>query len=441
MRIVMRFRPGNGGFTLVEMSMVLVVVGIFLAGWISYYTLYVKNRDITKARENIQLMMKDIDAFYSTNVFNKLGYPCPAPMNLPRTDPGFGQAFNATCDPSLPPFNLNTALLSPGTPFLCNNGICIVRGNRDTGRPPAGNEPIVVGAYPVRNMALAASDTNYTGHQGLGETEERSTDLGYEADSIDPWGSQYTYAVTLSMAQPGQFRFYDGVIGVQDEFGQPTAGINNDGHYVIISHGPNRRGAFSASTGVQDVPCGQDPVDDPINGAQDNENCDLDGTFVQALGNYEGNSTAFYDDLIRVRGPMPSQIWQQIDPTNELVNLNEGNVGVGTDTPNQPLHVAGALRALSPPLAANPPVEGTLICDTSGTANCFPIANIATTGIACPAGKIMRGVKGGASRGSSLEPICDDASFSLNPNQSCPVGPPQQWIVGINSNGDIICAP
>lgn len=439
----------NGGFTLVEMSIVLVIVGIILSGWIGYYMLYAKSRDLDKAKDNILLMAKDIDDWFNLNTL----YPCPARLDLPSTDPNFGVSFNNTCDPSLPPFNLNTAALNPGNPFLCSNGICIVLGKRDT-RPPAGNEPIIVGAFPVATLGLRASSLDYAAPRGMGDTASRTTDLGYRADSLDPWGDQYTYAVTLSMARPGQFLFYEGVIGVQDEFGQPTAGINDDGHYVLISHGPNRRGAFSALTGVQDVPCGQDPVDDPVNGARDNENCDLDGDFLQALGNYEADGPGFYDDIIRVRGAAPTQIWARVDPSTTgaapIWNLNTGNIGVGTLTPGEQLEVNGILRVETPPAPGSGAVVSSLICDQGGNNDCFRIADIATTGISCPSGQVLRGIRGAQTRpiseggplprGSSLLPICGNASFSLNPGQTCPAGPPREWIVGVRSNGDVICS-
>lgn len=441
------------GFTLPEMAMVLVIVGLMMAGWIGYYSVYVKQRDIVKAKDNTALLVKDIDSFRVPNG----RFPCPARMDLPRTDFRFGRSFASTCtqaqiedrscapqdafcDPSLPPFNLNTAALSAGTPVLCSNGICIALGVRDSRAPLGQNDPIIIGALPIRDMADIDSDTTMRPPRGIGEQATRLSEQGYEADSIDPWGNQYTYAVTLSMTEAGQFRYYDGVIGLQDEFGQPTGGINNDGHYVIVSHGPNRSGGFSALTGLNDVPCA------PLANGVDNENCDNDGVFVRALGNYEANGAAYYDDVVRGRGPLPGIIWTEIPGTGsppDMRNLNTGFIGVGTGTPGEQLEVSGDLRVTTPATGTPPvPVRATLVCDPTGNDFCFPIESITSaTGISCPAGQVLKGVKGGTTRGDPLVPICAPGFSTLVPGQSCPVGPPREWIVGIRSDGTIICAP
>lgn len=447
----------NKGFTLPEMAMVLVIVGMMLAGWVSYYGLYMKQRDINIAKDNIRLLASDIGYF---RVLQDR-YPCPAPMDVPRTDIRFGRSFandfgtctlanieSGACDPQDAVCNplvvgLDPATITPANPSQCAGGICLVLGTRDvTGDGIA--DPIMVGAYPVRDMARRNESRSLSTPRGIGDEAKRNTVEGYEQDGIDPWGDQYLYAITLSLLNPLTFAFYNGTIGVQDEFGQPTAGVNNDGHFVLLSHGPNRRGAFSVQTGAQMIPCGQDPLDDPVNGAMDNENCDLDGTFVQALGNYESDTTAFYDDIIRVGPPEKTIIWDRLPdpatglPTANLQNLNTGNVGVGmiaetesTGTlrvPTERLDVSGTLRSQRATRASG-------VCTHDGGL-CFPISSIAGTGFRCPAGKVMKQIKGQGSLTLPLAATCVTPAFAPLTPRDCGPG---KWIIGLKTNGDVIC--
>jgi type II secretory pathway pseudopilin PulG len=456
MRILLnRFRTltprmaGAAGFTLVEMCLVLIIVGLFIAGWVGYYKMYMKQRDMNTARDNTRLLASDISYF---RVIQDR-YPCPARMDLPRTDFRFGHSFantctqtdiengacdpqDAICNPTVIP-GLDPTALTPASPWQCAGGICLVLGTRDvTG--DGVNDPVLIGAYPVRDMALQTQRRSLTSPRGIGDEAGRNTALGYEQDSMDPWGGQYRYAVTLSLVRSDTFRFYQGTIAVRDEFGQPTAGINNDGHFVILSHGPNQRGAFLVQTGTQPSPCGLDTD------AADNENCDMDGVFTQGLFNYEADTPAFFDDVIRIGGSETTLIWDRIPdaagvPTENLRNLNTGNIGVGMiaetqatgtlRTPTQKLDVSGVLRSSEASRATG-------VCSHDGTANCFPIESIAGTGFQCPSGRVLKQIRGGGSINAPIQPVCVTPAFAPLIPRDCGPG---KWVTGLKTDGQVLC--
>lgn len=55
------------GFTLMEMIVVLVIIGLLIAGGIGFYNGYIENSKITKAKSQISVMQGAMDSFYAGN--------------------------------------------------------------------------------------------------------------------------------------------------------------------------------------------------------------------------------------------------------------------------------------------------------------------------------------------------------------------------------------
>jgi general secretion pathway protein G len=53
------------GFTLMEMIVVLVIIGLLIAGGIGFYNGYIENSKITKAKSQISIMQGAMDSYYA----------------------------------------------------------------------------------------------------------------------------------------------------------------------------------------------------------------------------------------------------------------------------------------------------------------------------------------------------------------------------------------
>ncbi len=440
------------GFTLLEMVFVFIISSLMLVAIITIYDQYRRKVIIAKTLSNIELSGENISLI-------KDRYPCPAPLGVSISDANFGLEF----------LGCNVQAIVAAVPVgTCDQtiGFCVVRGNRDTnskndfdssGNVSAGDSSddlILIGGIPIKTIR------DEVDAQGA-EVEVRVDDLAYEK-TLDGWGNKLTYAVSASLTGGGVLgkkeELSNGVITALDETGKPTAGINNNGHHVIISHGSDANGAFS-SAGKLISPCGT---------AMDSDNCDADGSFVQALGYSVAANGDYYDDYVLFTRNIDNSIWVDLtyrnpsDPSDWLAkpgsikNSTLGNIFVGTPEsgklPDEKLHI------VSPPgetavLRGNTNLRAKRICEAktnvaNGTLDdptwCFEIS--AFTGnlpaMKCIPGEVMVGFKTIKQAGNppsfKTEAICKTFQFPPAPlNCSCPAG---EFINGMKGDGTILCS-
>ncbi len=386
------------GFTLIEMALVVIIIGVLMLPLVKTYDNYVISKREKTTKEHIDMVGDLLFRFLSNNG----RFPCPANR---ATAPEAVNAGTEVCA-GLPAVGACTP----------DGGICVVAGERDVDGV-AGNDPVVIGALPYKTVS-------------------ESVDTFYGKDDVaDGWGNKLTYAV--SMALINAYSDNMGAIRVIDEFGQDTAGIQSDALYVIVAAGRDRKGAFDIQ-GRQSVPCGN------VLDARDNENCDADAVFTQALGQYETDAPTYYDDRVFTYITRSTNLWDYIDPGNptDIRNTNPGNVGIGTNNPVVRLHVTDGGGAS---IRAPGKVRTDKICDGVG-GNCFDTSTITgtpdavtttpdptTKGIRCATGYVMVGISEG-------NEDCQKITFTPPPaNRECTGATP--WLGGLRSNGDIICVP
>lgn len=357
----------QSGFTLIELSLVLIIVSLLILPLLAMYTNYVIGKRITDTNENIETSTNYISTFFSATG----RYPCPA-------------------DPALAPTAANYGVES-----------CVVTGSivSTPGLRTAANT-VLIGAVPIttiRNVLSAGDDGFFP-----------------SASTLDGWDNRLTYAVTSSLTTTGTYKFYDGQVGAVDEFASNTAGINNDAHFAIVSHGANGSGAFS-SFGTAVAVC-------PAAGSRENENCNGDARFMAALGVYEGAGANYFDDIAYFRKSSGASLWNFVPGTGHIYNLNTSNVGVNTDTPASKLDVVGTLRATN-----NIKVER--VCTADGS-KCFNVKDISgTTGINCAGTNVMTGITNGSTD-------CVAPTYAAPVNVNCAPA----WITGIRTDGCVKCS-
>ncbi|MDY0028646.1 MAG: prepilin-type N-terminal cleavage/methylation domain-containing protein [Pseudobdellovibrionaceae bacterium] len=359
-------REHEAGFTLIEISMVIIIVAVLLTPLIAMYSNYYIGKKITDTEENLTESSSYVSTFFSATG----RYPCPADPALPVTDPNYG----------IEDCTASGAIVSAAGIRTATNLVYI------------GAIPITT----IRNTLTAG------GVEGF--FPDQSTQ--------DGWNNRLTYAVTSSLTNSSTYKFYDGQIGAIDEYGNNTAGINDDAHYAVISHGKNGGGAYSSSGTVVSA-C-------PAATNKENENCDGDATFRSALGVYEGTGVDYFDDYAYFAKSSGAALWNNLAP-NHIINLNTKNVGINTSTPTEKLDVSGTIQATN-----NIKVEK--ICTTSGS-DCFDVKKVSSSGMSCGGVTVMQGI-------TNAGTDCITPSYSTPVDADCS----PNWIQGVRSDGCVICS-
>lgn len=410
----------NSGFTLIEMSIVLVIVATLTVPLIQAYNAYLNEEKIRITKENIKITtgaMAASDPRYA---------PCPSDRSIPFGDPNYGLE---RCDiATIPDCN-------PGG--IPAQGICRVRGSRDTINDGASvNDWIIIGGVPTRLQPPAPAP------------EIR---ILKSENALDGWGHVLNYAVSEKVMDhtntSGAENYKHGAINAQDENGNPTAGVaspKGDAQFVVWSSGANGAGAYSY-TGLEISPC-----PNGVNANQDTENCDNDNTFTQGIGNYEGAGAGYFDDTSYFYLQTSGDLWTYASPrtvgapAQHIYNLNTDKVVISnspTLSPeaNDPLYklwVEGDISAATV-------LAQTYKTSSTGTGNPSPDGFGLNADNMCPLYNGQRGILAGWTAGTS-QPSCIPgtylASLFLSTSSitvSCPAG---SWVQGFTTKFCILCS-
>lgn len=390
--VMMQMKKKNeSGFTLIELSMVFIIVGLLMIPLLQMYQMNLnqQKREITK--DNIRTASSAMGAAYPTSL------PCPSDRSLNLNSADFGvEQCNLAAIP-----NCNASL---------TQGICKTNGSRDADGV-GGVDKIVIGGVPFKKSA----NLKISGMYGF--------------SSLDGWNRKLTYAVSANLMDhaklDAKMDFKLGVINAVDELGNQTAGVTAPGEaqYVILSHGEDGAGAFDYNGGLI-RPCPPAPV-------IERNNCNNDFTFVQGIGSYEGDANSYLDDYSIFFLESSGDLWDALPdsinkPSSHINNLNKGRTGVRTTNPQVKLDVAGTINADT--------VRVDTLCNKAGT-TCFPTSFFGSPH-ECPAGQVMIGYSGS-------NPICDNPVLTLPaayPGVDCHSIGVSYWVKGILTNGCVICS-
>lgn len=384
------------GFSLIEVSIALIIIGLLAAPFISEYEVWVYRQN----KENTEGALKNVATALADYVALNDRLPCPARLDLAygAEDHGKEAAIVGTtgCNAGdLPAVN------------TCEDGIC--RTNTDT----TGGENVVIGAVPYATLGLKYDE------------------------GLDNWKRKLTYVVTEDLAN-GSLADYDPALGgiiLQSQQGVGVAGLNNNQPYLLISHGATGAGAYSVSGVLADV-C-PDPLPVAI---MELENCDNDGTFVVALkGDGQRNDNfgpAFNDDLIRFEPLSSGSEWLLKANAVDMENKGLGKVGIKKPDPTTgaPLQVGGEIRVTGQ-------INADRWCHPQGYP-CFFARIIGGSGEDCGIVGDVRAAMTGIQEYTRLR--CSDSNNNLTfPPGYLPSGAsgncPTSFMTGIDASGNVTC--
>ena len=411
-------RAGNiSGFTVIELGIFVAVFGLLISVALNEYSQYKKQKAVfdTKARSGV--VARAMSAFVGN--FGRL--PCPADPTLAPTNPSAG---------------LERCVAAAENIYPANNGAVVrVRGFRDTDGAN-GLDPVLIGSVPYVTLGITHTDT------------------------IDGWGSKFTYAVSEIMTDSGRYDDDGGVIqklfrSTVDPDNAPAGPSPNDGGAIyperaklsygdvtnafliaLVSHGPDRRGGYNYY-GNLIAPC------DTVTPSLDSENCDGDASFLSAeptTGIYNlVAGSLYFDDAITVFTINRDGDKWSYSSSSSIKNKTGGNVGIGKQ-PEFKLDVNGNIAVgdgSSSRYFANKYCNLPVDINSDGDYrdinehNCFRPRVIAGSGIKCSIG-LMTGIA--YSNVKCIKNV-DPTSIATG---NCPAG---QYIIGITSGGGLICSP
>lgn len=373
------------GMTLIDLSIALVVISLVAYPLVGEYHRYMRDKTEAEATEKMALANAAIDKFYL-----KVGrYPCPADIELAPGDPNYGLEL-----------------------FDNVQGFCVDVGGTLLNDPTQFTQ----GMVPFKTLSLP------------------------ESDAYDPWHSRIVYAVTAYMASTSfdEDDYYDPAVttskpyllvdgfyspfaedyldtttyatgdlamlggqmyqAVSDTTGNPppdptywimlsgnvAPATNDQTHYIIVSHGPNRVGAYNRDGTVTDA-CATGSLRETMNCDGDDLFFDRGMTLVGgAYGYSEAAGDDFFDDYTFFRsstGSAPSytpnyplaaaqgipgqfMMWSPEDLDTAAVKNQSFKVGIGYEDPDDALDVNGKIKVSSGDLMTAE------LCDENDE-NCF----------------------------------------------------------------------
>jgi len=416
----MQIISNEKGFSLIELTIIMLIVGITLASIGTALRVHRVNQEFSKADTNISNAQLAIN-----QVLNDVGrYPCPANPTIAFNSPSFGYE---DCT------------------WARAQGILGSRNADGIG----GDDQILIGYLPLYAYQ--------TGDGTPGDIINLSSTVAYKSfrekgkDISDPWNISFTYIVSDTLTNISSFNPDNGVIQITDETGSNTGGTTENAHYLILSPGENGYQCEAWNPDSVMTLRGLDPNDpaevelyNSMPQSYEDENCDGDYEFKYALqSGVDGDN--FYDDRLRFDLYESTAFWSPTtneSDSDDLFLIKDGKLSLGpnyrlnpngdftsdltgTKTEELKLDVDGNVLA-EEMLAAN------IICDDENLNNGSCIKPETFKELECPdPGQYMSGI---TILNYGLSPICEDIVFQVQ-NADCD----GQYVNGMYTDGNLVC--
>ncbi len=311
----MRISTKNHGFTLVEMAIIIMILGLLLAPFFRYLSTQQTKQETLESEGSNEV----ISAALATYLAEHNRYPCPADLSLAIEDNGFGAEER----------NTPTEI-----------------GNCDTSNIALSSN-IYYGALPIQTLKLpssyAANKYNWKYMYAVSQSLADADSLG--SGGTDVFNGVGNITVRIDIDE-------DGIAG---EAGDDNIDLDGDGlddntheatnvHFVVINPGKDGKGSTNLSGINNAFGCAIT--------AGDRENCDFevgggnpdifDDKKPQPHDNI--NAANHFDDFIIYQMIRKEDTFWKVDPSvsSSQVNINmrgDGNIGIGTATPQVKVHV------------------------------------------------------------------------------------------------------
>lgn len=283
--------PQNGlklGYTLVELSIVIIIIGLLMAGGLAVGASMVERAAYVDTRKLIDQLEQSLIDFYIVN--GQL--PCVAPIDLAPGDAGFG----------------------------VEAADCSAGGTAPDGTWRQGT--VRIGGIPTRTLGLP------------------------DSAAADKFGSRFVYAVSEQLTDANLFGGAEGSITVRDVNG---VDILTDSAFFIASLGRDRKGAYTHLSGEHTSDCLPATNLDALNCDSSNavfrdapfNNGDIDDRFFDDITAWapKFHFMSFDNES--------SNLWTKRADNDNIYAVGADEfpentrVGIGVSNPLIPLHVEG----------------------------------------------------------------------------------------------------
>lgn len=349
----MKTRANCGGFSLIEVSIALLIIGIIIGPLIGEYAAWKNQQRIDLTTSNDGIVREALRRYAQNNGC----YPLPA---IPSVS-----SSNASAGVEDVPLGGRTDCTALSAAQLAAIPVCT---------PPVAG----MGVCQTPCLTTGATTTCTGGIPAIIIGDVPFATLGLPKQYItDGFGNKFTYAVSFNQTGASTFDNDKGAVQVGDLLGHSganggTLNPQTNAHYAIISHGRDGLGGFTLEGGL----IGNCPG---AGTTMDAENCNNDGYFDNGYGVYtttqgvqygRQESTAaganHFDDFVNYDVSLNSDIWTKSVGSNILSNNGTGyvlmqqpnSIGVGAANPQAKIDVRGDVSADK--LYTNS------LCDTSG---------------------------------------------------------------------------
>ena len=387
----MENREKSSGYTLIEMSIVMIVVGVILAASAVAYDLFLRNKKEVQTEISMSQITVSIGNFRAQ--YGR--YPCPASLTAARGSADYGREKSDCTDLTVA---IGTCSAAEGYCVEQSEAGRTIDHDNDGATPtptPEIRPRVRRGALPFKSMNVP------------------------EEYAYDGYGNRIVYVVTERLAVANTFNLAHGGISiVDDQTPTPESLLEAPGvgHFLIISPGRNNAGGYN-NNGLLVQAC-------PAATTPEGKNCDVTGIaeYVQTGINTTQTNTHF-DDRLSFFSSVEMSLWQRTAANRNNIEQRPGGfVGFNDSAPGDVAAVAGKMKT-----------DGKLhtqeVCDESGTpgvmGNCFGSGLIGGSGMNCDNGKYMVGIKDG------------DVDCVPNVAVGCP---PNQLLEEVRPDGSLRCS-
>jgi prepilin-type N-terminal cleavage/methylation domain-containing protein len=335
------------GFTLIEMAIVTLIVGLLLASFSPLYALYRSHLAETNTNQDITTITDALGAFRNING----RYPCPADATLPREHNDYG---HEKCE--------NMTAVADGN---CVGGVCIERSVR---------APVTY-TDPFTGAVVTQAPRVYSGMVPF-----RKLNL-QEEDVMDGYNNRVRYAVTYHMTSNKNYQPGTGGVEIINDKDVSNLDIPGAAEFVVFSAGRNDNGAYSRAGTL--IPCD--------NTSFEGTNCNLDdkkAIYRLAQTSTSNDPSRAYDDVMSYFIRTSESLWQVGKETYDIYQKPSGAVAfaniANTAVKNQG-DVSGIVRVDADAAKAagtTGKIFAEKLCDVNDK-SCFPakaIAGVAYTG-------------------------------------------------------------